>query len=172
MGQTFSATNSNNIIPSINQEERSSRIKHYSTSHKILLVGEGDFSFSACLAQAFGSASNMVATSLNSIGIDPTLASQLMLCDAPCTFSFASLHFCMHSLKSTVCYADFLSSNYGNALTNILELEWRGCRVMHGVDATLMASRYNLSRMQFDRIVFNFPHDGFNSGESSFSQIA
>ncbi|KAL0560851.1 hypothetical protein IC582_001265 [Cucumis melo] len=41
-------------------------IKHYSSSHKILLVGEGDFSFSACLATAFASASNIVATSLDS----------------------------------------------------------------------------------------------------------
>lgn len=42
-------------------------IKHYCSSYRILLVGEGDFSFSACLAKAFGSATNMVATSLNSI---------------------------------------------------------------------------------------------------------
>ncbi|XP_012849416.1 PREDICTED: uncharacterized protein At4g26485-like [Erythranthe guttata] len=44
------------------------RMKHYnySSSHRILLVGEGDFSFSACLAVAFGSASNMIATSLDS----------------------------------------------------------------------------------------------------------
>ncbi|KAK9134044.1 hypothetical protein Scep_013572 [Stephania cephalantha] len=41
-------------------------IKHYCSSHKILLVGEGDFSFSACLGRAFGRADNMVATSLNS----------------------------------------------------------------------------------------------------------
>ncbi|CAK9135428.1 unnamed protein product [Ilex paraguariensis] len=41
-------------------------IKHYSSSHKILLVGKGDFSFSACLTEAFGSASNMVATFLDS----------------------------------------------------------------------------------------------------------
>ncbi|KAL8469607.1 hypothetical protein ACS0TY_032454 [Phlomoides rotata] len=40
-------------------------IKHYSSRHKILLVGEGDFSFSASLARAFGNASNMVATSLD-----------------------------------------------------------------------------------------------------------
>ncbi|KAK9154679.1 hypothetical protein Sjap_002159 [Stephania japonica] len=40
-------------------------IKHYCSSHKILLVGEGDFSFSACLGRAFGRADNMLATSLN-----------------------------------------------------------------------------------------------------------
>lgn len=44
------------------------KIVHYSSSQKILLVGEGDFSFATCLAKAFGSASNMVATSLNSRG--------------------------------------------------------------------------------------------------------
>ncbi|KAM5586823.1 uncharacterized protein ABKV19_005646 [Rosa sericea] len=42
------------------------RVVHYSSSQKILLVGEGDFSFAACLATAFGSAANIVATSLNS----------------------------------------------------------------------------------------------------------
>ncbi|KAG8385980.1 hypothetical protein BUALT_Bualt03G0101500 [Buddleja alternifolia] len=41
-------------------------IKHYSSSHRILLVGEGDFSFSTCLATAFVWASNMIATSLDS----------------------------------------------------------------------------------------------------------
>ncbi|XVF76973.1 hypothetical protein PTKIN_Ptkin14bG0003000 [Pterospermum kingtungense] len=41
-------------------------LQHYTSSHKMLLVGEGDFSFSASLAIAFGSATNMVATSLDS----------------------------------------------------------------------------------------------------------
>ncbi|KAL2456212.1 uncharacterized protein Fot_57007 [Forsythia ovata] len=41
-------------------------IKHYNSYHRILLVGEGDFSFSASLAVAFGSASYMIATSLDS----------------------------------------------------------------------------------------------------------
>ncbi|XP_068325341.1 uncharacterized protein At4g26485-like [Pyrus communis] len=41
-------------------------IKNYSSYQKILLVGEGDFSFAVCLARAFGFAFNMVATSLDS----------------------------------------------------------------------------------------------------------
>ncbi|KAE8098909.1 hypothetical protein FH972_016937 [Carpinus fangiana] len=41
-------------------------IEHYSSSHKILLVGEGDFSFAACLAKQFGTAENMIATSFDS----------------------------------------------------------------------------------------------------------
>ncbi|CAB4274573.1 unnamed protein product [Prunus armeniaca] len=48
------------------KQRRIRSIRHYSSSHKILLVGEGDFSFSACLARAFRSATNMVATTLES----------------------------------------------------------------------------------------------------------
>ncbi|XP_059444817.1 uncharacterized protein At4g26485-like isoform X2 [Corylus avellana] len=41
-------------------------IEHYSNSHKILLVGEGNFSFAVCLAKAFDTAENMIATSVDS----------------------------------------------------------------------------------------------------------
>ncbi|KAL8469617.1 hypothetical protein ACS0TY_032463 [Phlomoides rotata] len=41
-------------------------IKNYSSGHSILLVGEGDFSFSLSLAMAFGSATNIIATTLDS----------------------------------------------------------------------------------------------------------
>ncbi|GAB4836022.1 hypothetical protein Ancab_000940 [Ancistrocladus abbreviatus] len=107
----------------------------YTSSQKMLLVGEGDFSFSACLAVAFGTAANMVATSLDS--------------------------------------REFLLENYSMAEWNILELTSRGCMVMHGVDATKMASHHGLHAMIFDRIIFNFPHAGIfrNSGASLTSQI-
>lgn len=49
-------------------KKKEKKIQHYSSCQKILLVGEGDFSFSACLARAFRSATNMVATSLHSEG--------------------------------------------------------------------------------------------------------
>lgn len=38
---------------------------HYSSKQRILLVGEGDFSFSLCLAREFGFSHNMVATCLD-----------------------------------------------------------------------------------------------------------
>ncbi|XP_010539128.1 PREDICTED: uncharacterized protein At4g26485-like [Tarenaya hassleriana] len=43
------------------------RVKSYSSDHQILLVGEGDLSFSLSLAKAFGSASNITATSLDTL---------------------------------------------------------------------------------------------------------
>ncbi|KAF6153860.1 hypothetical protein GIB67_001093 [Kingdonia uniflora] len=99
-------------------------IMHYTSSQKILTVGDGDFSFSACLAKAFVTASNLVATSLDSSG--------------------------------------FLYKNYPNAESNIREISSRGETVKHAVDATTKADDYILGSMKFDRIVFNFPHVGFN----------
>ncbi|XP_037432714.1 heavy metal-associated isoprenylated plant protein 41-like [Triticum dicoccoides] len=43
-------------------------LKHYSSAQSILIVGDGDFSFSRALATAFGSGANLVATSLDSYG--------------------------------------------------------------------------------------------------------
>ncbi|XP_065864504.1 heavy metal-associated isoprenylated plant protein 41-like [Euphorbia lathyris] len=52
-----------------NDEDEEIWVKHYSSNQRILLVGEGDFSFSACLALYFGSASNITATSLDTYDI-------------------------------------------------------------------------------------------------------
>ncbi|XAR67324.1 hypothetical protein NMG60_11002031 [Bertholletia excelsa] len=51
------------------QEQTEVWVKHYCSSHNILLVGEGDFSFCLSLAQSFGSASNIVASSLDSYDV-------------------------------------------------------------------------------------------------------
>lgn len=54
-------------------------VTHYCSDHQILLVGEGDFSFSLCLAKSFGSASNMVASSLDTYGLSLSLSPSLSL---------------------------------------------------------------------------------------------
>ncbi|KAL9382879.1 hypothetical protein Peur_023202 [Populus x canadensis] len=50
-------------------EDKEKWVKHYSSKHQILLVGEGDFSFSWCLARSFGSGSKIVASSLDSYDV-------------------------------------------------------------------------------------------------------
>ncbi|XP_042478770.1 uncharacterized protein At4g26485-like [Macadamia integrifolia] len=108
-------------------------IKHYFSFHRILLVGKGNLSFSACLAKAFGLATSMVVTSIDSLG--------------------------------------FLSENYKDAHSNVVQLVRRGCNVFHGVYAMTMADHYALIGMRFDRIIFNFPLTGFDKTLSRSEQI-
>ena len=55
------------------EEEEDKWVGQYSSSQSILLVGEGDFSFSLALATGFGSGGNIVATSLDCSGLDSFL---------------------------------------------------------------------------------------------------
>ena len=54
-------------------EEEDKWVGQYSSTQSILLVGEGDFSFSLALATGFGSGGNIVATSLDCSGLDSFL---------------------------------------------------------------------------------------------------
>ena len=51
------------------EEEEEKWVKNYSSNHQILLVGEGYFSFSLSLAHSFGSASNILTSSLDPYGM-------------------------------------------------------------------------------------------------------
>ena len=52
----------------LEEEEELKWMKHYSSMQSMLLVGDGDFSFSLALATAFGSGANLVGTSLDTYG--------------------------------------------------------------------------------------------------------
>ncbi|KAL0734854.1 hypothetical protein Bca4012_011064 [Brassica carinata] len=107
--------------------QETKKIKHYNNKQKILLVGEGDFSFSLSLARAFGSATNLTATTLDS-------------------------------------QAE-LERNYKNGKANVEELERLGCNVVYGVNVHSMTTKPDLGgSTTYDRVVFNFPHAGFDNG--------
>ena len=66
-------------------------VTHYSSDHQILLVGDGDFSFSLCLARSFGSAANIVASSLDFYGL--SFFPSLSFSPWPFTVVIVFLHF-------------------------------------------------------------------------------
>ena len=59
---------SSKLIRDYDDDDEEVWLTHYSSNHQILLVGEGDFSFSCSLASRFRSASNICASSLDSYG--------------------------------------------------------------------------------------------------------
>nr|CAJ19328.1 hypothetical protein [Triticum aestivum] len=122
-------------------------LKHYSSAQGILIVGDGDFSFSLALATAFGSGANLVATSLDSYG--PALPSASLAARMPASSSIFG--------HQRTCYSDGTS--------NVTKLEAMGATVLHGVDVKDMNLHANLQLRLLDRIVFNFPHAGFNGRE-------
>lgn len=57
------------VLDNSEEEVEVKWLKYYSSDHQILLVGDGDFSFSLSLSNCFASASNIVATSLDSYDV-------------------------------------------------------------------------------------------------------
>jgi 25S rRNA (uracil2634-N3)-methyltransferase len=139
-------------------------IKHYSNHHKILLVGEGDFSFALSLANAFGSASNMVATSRDSKGIKKIILSNVIL--------IFLIFFCNNFFECVECFLlGSLIMKYSRAFAILKELETLGCSIVHEVDAHSVHKHPMLQNKFFDRIVYNFPHAGFGLAENNSNQI-
>jgi 25S rRNA (uracil2634-N3)-methyltransferase len=143
-------------------------LKHYSSEQSILIVGDGDLSFSRSLATAFGSGENLVATSLDSYGLfDPLGILLLRLADRSSLLScFLGVNFLLQSS-----WTANLISMYGKAESNVTKLKRMGATVLHGVDVKNMKSHIDLKFKRFDRIVFNFPHAGFIGKENQVSMI-
>ena len=82
------------------EEEEEKWVKNISSNLQILLVGEGDFSFSLSLANSFGSASNILASSLNPYGISLSLSLYIIFVHAVHINLYACVQcFCVYEGK-------------------------------------------------------------------------
>ncbi|KAH0465084.1 hypothetical protein IEQ34_005187 [Dendrobium chrysotoxum] len=156
--------------------EREIWIMHYSSSHRILLVGEGDFSFSACLARAFGLAKNMIATSYDNLGEMPVSAGSRIgyggnsYVDISKFFLYKTRKllkkFFIHHQPNqpSLKMSDVPFQQHWSASIHLDELKRLGCTLLHEINVKDMHEDDFLKAKRFDRIIFNFPHSGHEIG--------
>ena len=109
----------------------------YTAAHRILTVGDGDFSFSLSLANGIQSINNTTTTSSSS-------SSNRGRCQLTATSheSLAQLHITYESV---------------GIVDKLSQLHAHGVTVLHGVDATQLAATSALHQERYDVIVWNFP---------------
>lgn len=116
-------------------EHRRPIIIPFKTTDKILLVGEGNFSFARALV------------------VDPPLSaesSSTSLAYLPPSSITATAHD-----SEEACY-----SKYPDAEVIVAGLRDKGVQILFGVDATKLEKCPPLKGRQWDKIVWNFPHAG------------
>lgn len=67
--------------------------------------------------------------------------------------------------------SEVLLGKYSEAESNIMKLKSLETTVLHGVDVKTMKFHTDLKNRRFDRIVFNFPHAGFQGPEDQVKMI-
>ncbi|KAJ3180324.1 hypothetical protein HK101_009956, partial [Irineochytrium annulatum] len=118
------------LIHSTNPSLRTTR--HHLPHHRILLVGEADFSFAEALAASLLPSSSATSSPRDGMILATTLDSH-----------------------------DECSRKYPSAPRRCTALRRRGVEILHGVDCTVMAQdKRVVARAPLDRVVFNFPHVG------------
>ncbi|KAJ3417365.1 hypothetical protein HDV05_004830 [Chytridiales sp. JEL 0842] len=127
-------TLSSSTDPSLRKQTR------YLPSHTILLVGEGDFSFS-----------NALTAALNLPRFDTTTGAKIARTSDDNLVVMATSHDSLSTLQR----------KYPNCSSTLHQLRsTKGVNVHHNVDATTMSADPRISTYTYDRIVFNFPHVG------------
>eukprot|EP00955_Chlamydomonas_euryale_P107414 365765-Chlamydomonas_euryale.AAC.2 len=132
----------------------------YRSDQRILLVGDGDLSFSHALAKAFERAARgaprvrYARLQAAAAADEAAASSQQQPHDQG---SCAAQNLFVTTLDSE----GFLHKFYANAVRHAAELRARGAQVHHNVDARSLESHSAvLSAAPFHCVVFNFPHPG------------
>uniref|UniRef100_K4A2R6 25S rRNA (uridine-N(3))-methyltransferase BMT5-like domain-containing protein n=1 Tax=Setaria italica TaxID=4555 RepID=K4A2R6_SETIT len=149
------------------EEEGEKLLGCYSSTQSILLVGDGDFSFSLALATAFRSGTNIVTTSLDTYGSSTSIDCFCLLSRRVKLYLYISPAF----LAAYSSCPEVLLGKYSEAESNIMKLKSLETTVLHGVDVKIMKFHTDLKNKRFDRIVFNFPHAGFRGREDQVHMI-
>ncbi|XP_055792924.1 ferredoxin-fold anticodon-binding domain-containing protein 1 isoform X3 [Salvelinus fontinalis] len=120
----------------------------------VLLVGEGNFSFSAALSRIVATETDNITT-----GTDDIAGGRGLRITATCLQTKEEAlrhHGSAHNIHTI--------THSGSSAHNIHTITHSGGEVLFEVDCTRLSESVCLRGRQFDRVIFNFPHCGRKSG--------